>query len=308
MGKKKKIEAKLSDQELVSSTIGYLEENKQGPFGLILLFSIFIGVAIFLPEITDYVNKLLGRDIVDTPVIVNNDDNNENDNSKDTKDTIHDLNESLAYTYNGLSFSNFKLSSDNTLTLNVKNTSDKDILNTEEKYFIEIYDINSTMLGRHIFETTKFIKDKESTYNFILTNSEYNNAAKILIVVKNIKDYPDYELDGNTLTCNKSGNTLEYTFNSDKIVSIKDTLELLNDNSEKYNQALLKYSKIASNYDNIEGVSSNLVEVTTGFTMTTSINLEKANIDNLKNNNYYLEDTSVKTIKFEMETRGYSCK
>ena len=49
MGKKKeKIEIRLSDQELMPSTIGVLEEQKKGSWALIVLFLIFTLFAIFL--------------------------------------------------------------------------------------------------------------------------------------------------------------------------------------------------------------------------------------------------------------------
>ena len=313
MGKKnKKLEVKLSNQELEPSVIGYLEDSKNSIIGLIVFFSVFILVAFNLPVISEYINKYLGKgDDISSSIV--NDDDDKDDNKKNEKsdsDTMHDLSDNLEFTYKNLKFNSFSMSCSNgcTLSMNVENTTDSNILNTSKKYFFELYDNNSTMLGRHIFETKKFEKNKIEIYKFKITSNEYDNASKIIIVTKDIDDYPNYELTDNKLTCVFNGDTIEYNYDSNKISSIKNTLELANDGTTNYETALTLYSKIASNYNNIEGVSSNIIEVSNGFTMTTDIDAEKVNIDRLENNNYYDSDTDVKVVKFEMEARGYNCK
>ena len=50
MGKRnKKEQIVINNEELQTTTLGYLEDEKRGPFGLIFLFLIFIVFAFFLP-------------------------------------------------------------------------------------------------------------------------------------------------------------------------------------------------------------------------------------------------------------------
>ncbi|MBE6161864.1 MAG: hypothetical protein E7158_06580 [Firmicutes bacterium] len=312
MGKKnKKVEAKLSDQELEPSVIGYLEESKNSIIGLVIFFSVFILVAFNLPIISEYVNKYLGKsDNFSSSVVDDTDDNSDKKDDNVKTDTMYDLSDTLEFTYENLKFTKFSMTCSNgcSLSINVENQSDSNILNTSSKFYFELYDSNSTMLGRHIFDTKKFEKNKNELYKFKITNDEYDKASKIQIVTKSVDDYPNYELTDNKLTCVSNGDTIEYSYDSKKISSIKNTLELANDGTTNYDTALTLYSKIASNYNNIEGVSSNIIEVSNGFTMTTDIDTEKVNIDRLENNNYYDSETDVKVVKFEMEARGYNCK
>ena len=110
-----------------------------------------------------------------------------------------------------------------------------------------------------------------------------------------------------TLTCVKDNSNIVYTFDKDKmLIRIKDTFNMGNDNSISYKQNLSSYQNQVANLNNKNGISSSLVEISTGFTATTDITIKEANLKDINNDNYY-KDASPKVIDFEMESRGYSC-
>ena len=318
MGKKKEnIEIRLSDEELIPATIGTLEEEKKGSLGLIILFLIFTIFAIFLPNITDGINKLLGKDnkVVVSPGNGTQKEPEDDEDDKENKITMYDLVDNLEITYNNIKFSNFikyELNGSFYISINIENQS-KDIVDLENtKYYLETYSDSKTLLRRHIFNNTKLNLKASITQNLEISEDEYNNISKILITQKSKEDYPSVSLEKNdnnqyTLTCIKKSNNILYTFDKEKnLIRIKDTINFINDSSSYYKQNLSLYQNQVANLNNKNGISSSLVEISTGFTVTTDITVTEANIKDIKNDNYY-KDVSPKVIDFEMEARGYNC-
>lgn len=317
MGKRnKKEQIVINNEELQATTLGYLEDEKKGPFGLIFLFLIFIVFAFFLPEITNYVNKLMGKNttgIIEPTVDPTKKDDKDN-NEEEAK--MYDITDSLTFDYTSIKFSEFKKYEDNNkyyISFRLDNNSDKMIDLSKSKYFIETYSEDKTLLERHIFNYTKLNTKSYTTEIIELTYDEYNKANKIIISYKTLEDYPEVSLNIDTnseyvLSCSNSKNKLIYTFNKDsKLVRINDTVNYANDNSSNYANALINYRNQVANFNNIDGISSSLVEITTGFTVTTDVNVKTVNLNSVNNSNYYGIDAIPKEVKFEMESIGYSC-
>ena len=317
MGKRnKKEQIVINDEELQTTTLGYLEDEKRGPFGLIFLFLIFIVFAFFLPEITNYVNKLMGKNttgIIEPTIDPTKKDDKDN-NEEEAK--MYDIADSLTFDYTSIKFSEFKKYEDNNkyyISFRLDNNSDKMIDLSKSKYFIETYSEDKTLLERHIFNYTKLNTKSYTTEIIELSYDEYNKANKIIISYKTLEDYPEVTLniDSNSeyiLSCSNSKNKLIYTFNKDsKLVRINDTVNYANDNSSNYANALINYRNQVANFNNIDGISSSLVEITTGFTVTTDVNVKTVNLNSVNNSNYYGTDAIPKEVKFEMESRGYNC-
>lgn len=316
MGKKKeKIEIRLSDEELMPSTIGILEETKSGTVGLIILFLIFTLFAIFLPNITEGINKLLGKD---DSVVVNPDEGivPNPDDEEEVTATMYDLTENLEITYNDIKFSKFvkyEINGVYYISFSLENMSDNIIDFENTKYYLETYTTDKTLLGRHIFNNTKLNLKANTTQTLEITSEEYNNISKILITEKTKADYPEVSLNENdskqyTLTCIKNKDNIIYTFDKDKnIIRIKDTINVLNDNSTTYSQNLSLYQNQVANLNNKTGISSSLVEISTGFIVSIDISVKSANLKEISNDNYYSE-AEPKVIDFEMEARGYNCQ
>lgn len=317
MGKRnKKEQIVINNEELQTTTLGYLEDEKRGPFGLIFLFLIFIVFAFFLPEITNYVNKLMGKNttgIIEPTIDPTKKDDKDN-NEEEAK--MYDIVDSLTFDYTSIKFSEFKKYEDNNkyyISFRLDNNSDKMIDLSKSKYFIETYSEDKTLLERHIFNYTKLNTKSYTTEIIELSYDEYNKANKIIISYKTLEDYPEVTLniDSNSeyiLSCSNSKNKLIYTFNKDsKLVRINDTVNYANDNSSNYANALINYRNQVANFNNIDGISSSLVEITTGFTVTTDVNVKTVNLNSVNNSNYYGTDAIPKEVKFEMESRGYNC-
>ena len=309
MGKRnKKEQIVINNEELQTTTLGYLEDEKRGPFGLIFLFLIFIVFAFFLPEITNYVNKLMGKNttgIIEPTIDPTKKDDKDN-NEEEAK--MYDIADSLTFDYTSIKFSEFKKYEDNNkyyISFRLDNNSDKMIDLSKSKYFIETYSEDKTLLERHIFNYTKLNTKSYNTEIIELSYDEYNKANKIIISYKTLEDYPEVTLniDSNSeyiLSCSNSKNKLIYTFNKDsKLVRINDTVN--------YANALINYRNQVANFNNIDGISSSLVEITTGFTVTTDVNVKTVNLNSVNNSNYYGTDAIPKEVKFEMESRGYNC-
>lgn len=317
MGKRnKKEQIVINNEELQTTTLGYLEDKKRGPFGLILLFLIFIVFAFFLPEITNYVNKLMGKNttgIIEPTIDPTKKDDKDN-NEEEAK--MYDIADSLTFDYTSIKFSEFKKYEDNNkyyISFRLDNNSDKMIDLSKSKYFIETYSEDKTLLERHIFNYIKLNTKSYTTEIIELSYDEYNKANKIIISYKTLEDYPEVTLniDSNSeyiLSCSNSKNKLIYTFNKDsKLVRINDTVNYANDNSSNYANALINYRNQVANFNNIDGISSSLVEITTGFTVTTDVNVKTVNLNSVNNSSYYGTDAIPKEVKFEMESRGYNC-
>lgn len=317
MGKKKKNEEIiLNNEELQSTTLGYLEDEKKGPAGLIILFLIFILFAFFLPTITKYVNKLFGKDT--TGIVQPNVDQNKEKENNDTQEIkMYDLSDDLAFEYNNINFSEFKKYQDNNkyyVSFKLENNS-KDLIDlSKTKYYIETYSEDKTLLERHIFNYAKINTKSYSTQIIELNSEEYEKMNKLVISLKSIEDYPDVTLKINTseeyvLTCNNVNNILIYTFNKNsKLIRINDTVNYNNDNSIEYANSLNYYRNQVATINNKDGISSSLVEITTGFTVKTDVNVKNADLSTISNDKYYGTENVPKEIKFEMESRGYNCQ
>ncbi len=317
MGKKKKNEEIiLNNEELQSTTLGYLEDEKKGPAGLIILFLIFILFAFFLPTITKYVNKLFGKDT--TGIVQPNVDQNKEKENNDTQEIkMYDLSDDLAFEYNNINFSEFKKYQDNNkyyVSFKLENNS-KDLIDlSKTKYYIETYSEDKTLLERHIFNYSKINTKSYSTQIIELNSEEYEKMNKLVISLKSIEDYSDVTLKINTseeyvLTCNNVNNILIYTFNKNsKLIRINDTVNYNNDNSIEYANSLNYYRNQVATINNKDGISSSLVEITTGFTVKTDVNVKNADLSTISNDKYYGTENVPKEIKFEMESRGYNCQ
>ena len=322
MGKKiKKSDIKLSDQELVPSTIGFMEEEKTGPWGLIIIFAVLISVAFFLPEIVNYVNVLLGKTDGETPTpaqVESGSGSGSGDPTPVIEAATYDFSEGLEFTYNDLKFFGFskgEFDGKYKIGFSVENPSTKDVDFDTEKYFLEIYNGN-TMLGRHILDLGNLEKSNRIQWNFEINNTEYDTINKISIVKKEISDYPKFDLttasgENYILTCNHDNqyysDNVVYTFNSKyTLTRIRDTYQIKRE-MPNYDSYVALSGTTASEYNNMSGVASNILETEAGLTMTTDIEVSKTKIDDLNSHIFYSTKAEANVIKFEMESRCYSC-
>lgn len=317
MGKKKKVfDTKLSDEELIPVTIGELDENKTSTIMLFIFFAIFVVFAVYLPTISTYVANYFHKDsLVDVGDKPEKPDKPDTPDTPDVKESVlYDYGEELAFTVDGLKLDKFSIKSNtientHSISFTVENTTSKNIDFNIKKYFIEIYDGNKTLLGRAIFNNNIIGKSENLKMNLPISSDAAQGISKISVMEKNLKDYPLFELkDTYVLTCTNSHETIEYKYNSGtEIDNISESVKYLNDNSENYFQVLANYTSLSNNYKNKEGVTSEIVPVSSGFIFDVDIDTNKAKVADLNNDYYYVRKTEAKVVAFEMGSRGFTC-
>lgn len=307
MAKKKNVDIVITDKELTPTIIGKLDTKEKSPIILIFIFLIFIGVAIFLPDITAYIEnskKLTNTPIKNTPV--KEQDKAPGDKVEEVE--YFDYVDGLSMSTGSFSVSNF-LKTNNVLTFEIVNQSDI-VYDDDTKYFLELYSLDTTLLERIIIDSEML--NSAGTFSVQLNNDTSLNLSKVLLTKKTIDDYPQVSLNldesnNGILTCTKNYETIKYTFGNDYLININDTVNYPYSTDATYISELQKYQMISATYNNYEGVSSTLINNETGFIFTTLIDLRNADIKPLKNNTYYEYRTLAKTVKFETEAKGYTC-
>lgn len=301
------------NSDLQAQVIGELPQEKQkGAFWVLIFFGLLIGFVVGLPYLQDYLKEK------NKPVEVVEPNKEENKTDEKTgkavEQTYYELNSEEPLKFNDLSISkvNKEQTDDYYLTLSVTNTA-KETYNFDKNYYVELYNKDKTLLER-----TKLISDQPAMNNqelnikLLISENSYNNVELISLVEKTEEDYPEVSLktkeeEMDVLTCTNKNSSIKYYFTESKLTKIVDVYNYSGSDAASYNEVLKTYQNLAATYNNVEGVSSNITDTNLSFTMNTQIDLTKANIDSLKNKNYYKKDIAPKAIKFEMEAMRYSC-
>lgn len=312
MAKKKKNVTPItfSDQELIPSVIGTIDEKEKSIWPFIIIFLLLIGFIIGLPMISNYFH---GTDVVEEKTKPNSGfDNEEKPNEKEV--TFYLFSKENTVMIDGISIHSFQLN-DHTITFAITNHSEAKNYLANRKFYLELYDNNQMFLQRIKLPSENISKGSTSTYQYDLTVSK-SNIFQFTIEEKSENDYPAVNLkkendDTYSLTCSKKKEKLVYLFDSEqKLMKITDTLNY-SSKENNYTDLLTDYRQKVLKYDAIEGVHSNIVEITTGFTVSTDIELSK--IDEqvlnsaLNNQAYYKKDTNAKVVYFEMSAMNYQC-
>ena len=299
-----------------AKTIGTLKPDKQkSPIAMLVLFGALIIFIVFMPTAISLVNKYFGTHLnvdslnntpkVDTPVT--------DDTNKKQEIKMYDLKEDTVIKIDKIDFGGFKKINENgyKISFYVKNTGTA-LYKFEKKLYLEYYDDNNTFVGRTYLESVKEVSGGISNNYSLITSEAINNkATKVEIIQRTDDDYPAVTLTGKLLTCTNATDTIEYTFDeASRLTNIKDVFTYIKDeDSIKYSNDLVSYKAKVSRLDAIDGVTAVLTETDTGFITTAVIDYQSADYSQLSSNtNYYIKDTYAKTISFEMNAKGYTCR
>ena len=216
----------------------------------------------------------------------------------------------------GLNFKQFDIVR-KTFSFTIENKNEVKNYLVNHVLYMELYDNNQTLLQRVKLPNENLSKGSSLDYQFEL-NVPTAQIAKIVIEEKKVSDYPAIQLkkesDGTyLLVCSKDVETLTYQFDTEgKLYYIMDIVNYPS-SYENYQMKLMDYRQISSKYNGIEGVTSNISEVGSGFTSTTTITLEKIDFENrsikntLNNPAYYGKGTEGKVVYFELSAMNYQC-
>ena len=304
----------VKNEELQPQVIGEIAQEKQkGAFWVIIFFGLLIGFTFGLPYLREYLENKKA------PVnnIVNKNKENKEKEQEEKKDeqVYYEVDQNVTFAFEDLRFNNIskEYSDDYYLLFDLTNTKDE-TYNFDENYYIELYTAEKTLLERaKLVSDAKAMNNQALRIKLPISENSYNNVILISIVKKTLKDYPEVVLnskqdDYNVLTCDNSNNQISYYFKEDKLVKISDVYNYTLVDINSYNEILKTKQNLAASYNNVVGVSSNITDSNSSFTMNTQIDLETANINNLNNKYYYKKNTVSKTVKFEMEAMRYTCK
>lgn len=314
MAKKKKeqtIPVSLSNEELVPSVIGVINEKEKSNWILILIFILLIGFIVALPTITNFIS---GERDVEEQTTPNNPKPSEGEDNPTEEVTFYQLSDSVKI--DGMVFENFHLG-DKSIEFQIMNHSEVKNYLATHKLYLELYDSNKMLLQRIKIDEQTIDKGKSVIQGYDL-NVNTSRITQFTLEEKSASDYPAIDLKKEnenvySLTCTKNTEKLVYEFDKEqKLVSIADTFNY-SSNQPDYTLQLTDYRQMSSKYNAVEGVTSNISEVSSGFTVITNIDLKVVDFTNrtvqntLDNKAYYGKDTEGKVVYFELSAMNYKC-
>ncbi len=304
MAKKKKIE--IIDKELTPTVLYVKKEKKGGIIWITFIFAVFIGLVIFLPDITEQVTKYLHPE-VNTPIRppVNEEENETDDEQIDI--IQHTLSNDLLIEEENFTLSNFNINN-NQISFVVTNKGTTILDFSQLDYFINLYNSNNTLLQRIMLTNQIVVNGGSTTFTYDLVDSTISSIALLKITPD---EYPvhNLEMDENnnaTLTCTKNYETVNYMLTNNKVNVIEDIFTV-STNDPNYNTLYSNYQALAATYNTFGGINSHVTIENNNMIFKTTLNLSTITNNPFDNIIYYEQGTDAKIIYFELEASGYTC-
>ena len=304
---------KLEQNELTPTAIGIFESRRKSSIGTVLILGIFILAVIFLPDISEYVNKYINQTPGTTPKPTTP-NNKPNTPPKDNDDNFTAFVDNLKITNDDITISNFVIDEVNLtisydVTNNLNNSENMEALN----YYLEIYNTEQTLIERvKLANEITLSNGAFTTFKRNITTESATTIGFIAIIKKTINDYPLVELTNNeggigSMVCSNAHEKVTYKFNEEKLKEVTHEASYLN--TETNYQALYEANKLkANNYNSKLGIASTFFEHENGYNITTIVNLNEIDRIYIFNADSFKLDTAPKVVKFEMEAQGFKCE
>lgn len=317
MAKRKYKNFKVEQDELKPIAIGAFESRKKTSIGIFIILTTFILVVIFLPEISDKVNEYLNPTPGNptTPNTPTDDPNEEEpDDDDDTEDeTFYAYTADLRIDRDDVIVSEINIDNINyTLSYNVTNNGSTYQNMEELNYYIEIYNTDRTFIERIKLATEGYLASGAfQTYTKSISDVASTTIGYIVLVKKTVDDYPEVPINADTagnstLVCKNAHETVTYEFNNDELKEVTSIVEYLNTEPD-YTTIYSTYQTLVNTYNETTGITSTLFNSTSGFNITTIVNLEEANRSYIFNADTFKLNTQTKVVSFEMEALGFDC-
>ena len=303
----------IVDEELTPTVLATKKVKRGSMIWLIIIFAAFIVAAIYLPEITAYVNERFNLGIeIPEEITSNNNDNQEDDEEEAEELQKYQLTNELSFTVDDLTLSNF-IVANNKISFNIKNNSTENIDLSQKNYYLNLYNTdtegNDTLLFRIKVSDNIISANNKINLSYDVTTMEISEVAFLEITQEEIPAYVVSTDDsGNgVMRCLKRYETVTYSFNNNQVNTILDnyTIPLTDANINVYQST---YQVLASTYNNISGITSNVSTDETNLYFITNINLRTIIENTFNNEIYYPLNTDAKIIKFELEAQGFTCE
>ena len=301
----------LENIELKPQVIGTTYQKKNNLLRVIIIFIVLILAVQYIDVVSSFINKALGRNTsVEEPIKKDNGTNDNNKSDVEEKEIKHyTITDDLTIELDELVVNNFK-NNNNYLAFSITNNSNNSIDLKSRKFYLETYTSDNTLLERYKINLKTLSSKAKENFSFNLTKT-FNN---IVIVEKNIEDYPTYTLNASEngvgkITCKKNNDTIEYVFLNDTLQTIKHTIQNNNINDYNYNTNLLEYENKVVVYNNTTGMNATLNKTDNGYTVIIDINAGTIDLSKLNELYYYNSNTkeAPRVIHFEMMTYGFNC-
>ena len=304
---------KLEQNELTPTAIGIFESRRKSSIGTVLILGIFILAVIFLPDISEYVNKYINQTPGTTPKPTTP-NNKPNTPPKDNDDNFTAFVDNLKITNDDITISNFVIDEVNLtisydVTNNLNNSENMEALN----YYLEIYNTEQTLIERvKLANEITLSNGAFTTFKRNITTESATTIGFIAIIKKTINDYPLVELTNNeggigSMVCSNAHEKVTYKFNEEKLKEVTHEASYLN--TEANYQTLYEANKLkANNYNSKLGIASTFFEHENGYNITTIVNLNEIDRTYIFNADSFKIDTEPKVVKFEMEAQGFKCE
>ena len=313
MAKKKYKNFKLEQDELKPIVVGAFESRKKTSFGIFIILTIFVLVVVFLPEISqkidEFLNPTTGSSVIDEPETPTNPEEPLTP-SENIDETFYDYVENLTIERVAFTVNNIVINTlDNTISYNVTNTTNTYQNMEELNYYIEIYNSQRTLLERVKLVNNNSILASGAFENYTrsIDPTTASTAGYIVLVKKTTEDYPEVTLpSNNSMVCKKEHETVTYEFNENKLTGLTSIIEYLS-TDPSYTEIYSNYQTLANAYNTSTGITSTFFNSTSGFNITTIVNLEQASRTNIFNADSFTYETDPKIVSFEMESLGFDC-
>ncbi len=299
---------KVNKEDLSITKIGEISTENKSPIFIILLFGILILFIFFLPTITEYFDKEENKNKINESTIT--EENNKTDEEQKKEEIIYYDLSSKIILEEGIEINNIIVLND-TITFTITNSNSESYYFNQKNYFMELYTENQMLLERIILTKDIIAQNNSKEFSYTINKEIAENIKKIAFINKNIDDYPNINFANNneeSITCIKNNEAITYKFQNGKLISIDDKIDYTqNINDFEYQTELALWQSRSTTYNNIEGVTSSFISNASGFNVNIQIDLSKAKLSSLNNENYYPSGTHGKVVKFEMEARGFNC-
>ena len=297
----------ISDKELEPTVLYKIKKKRFGFIRLILLFAIFIGVVIYLPDIDKYVQaykrgeaELSVEEIIGIFYKGNKTTQPKTDTNTDVdiddSDKKYSFDENTVIVNGGFNVKNFKIDGD-VLSFEIINNSSEAIDLKGKKYFLTAYDEEDNIIVTTKIKEVVLKPDVAVTQDVIISNT---NISYFTLVEKSLDEYPTFEFaEGSTaLICSKTGEMITYSYTDGLLTSIRKVTRV----NTTDDTVLPAYSAGVDGYDIQVNKDDN------GTTYITTIDNNVVDETNMTGDYYYPKNTLPKVIKYEMELKDYSCK
>ena len=309
---------KVDPKTVQAEVLGHLRTEKIGNPSLLFAFLAIIAIVlILLPLATSMLqnsNSFLYKLIYKDDEVVEVDTPTSSDEFLDGT-TIQKLSNSTSLKANDLVMKNFGLSQgqvectiysyNGILDLDEQETYLK-IYSSEEEDSLIGY-VKVTGNGYDSNETAVTLYNKSLSFN-----ASHSYYGKIVTYTSD-SDYPTYDAPADeygigSVTCTLDNRSIEYTFQNNYLLSIKDTdsYKVATVGNEKYLTLLSEFNTKA---DALGSDIASVIEEEEGFTYNANINLKGYTYpESVTDTNYYNENSLAKVIVYAEIGKGFDCE